>query len=335
MLLFPSFEKKGKIMNIKSLTDEELWNKAIIEAKLERNSTLRVIAFVEEINFRRLHLKRGYSSLHQYLVKVLKYSDGCASRRINAMKLVQELPETRKSIENGSLNLTTASQIQLVIEKKKSKNEPLAKKEKIDLFLKLEGKSSREVEKTIAQICPEVIKRTESQRYVGNNKVQKTLIISEELHEKIEKLKSLKGHEDKDFIVILEELIDHELKRIDPMEKKLSHRKQTAPAQELSKSHSRYVSVHDESEVWKSNDGRCAFIDPLTGKRCDATRYLEIDHIFPFALGVPTTQENLRLLCSNHNRLEALKYFPNIKQKSYSKAPLLPRMGKRSTSMDG
>jgi len=221
-------------MNIKSLTDEELWSKAIIEAKLERNSTLRVIAFVEEINFRRLHLKRGYSSLHQYLVKVLKYSDGCASRRINAMKLVQELPETRKSIENGSLNLTTASQIQLVIEKKKSKNEPLAKNEKIDLFLKLEGKSSREVERTIAQICPEVIKRTESQRYVGNNKVQKTLIVSEELHEKIEKLKSLKGHEDKDFIVILEELIDHELKRIDPMTR-ISHRKQAAPAQELSK----------------------------------------------------------------------------------------------------
>src|SRR6202050_691424 len=327
MLLFPSFEKKGKIMNIKSLTDEELWNKAIIEAKLERNSTLRVIAFVEEINFRRLHLKRGYSSLHQYLVKVLKYSDGCASRRINAMRLVQELPETRKSIENGSLSLTTASQIQLVIEKKKSKNEPLAKEEKIDLFLKLEGKSSREVERTIAQICPEVIKRTESQRYVGNNKVQKTLIISEELHEKIEKLTSLKGHENKDFTVILEELIDHELKRIDPMTR-INHRKQTAPAQELPKNHSRYVSVHDESEVWKTYQGRCAFIDPLTGRRCEATRYIEKDHITPFALGGLTIKDNLRLLCSNHNKLEALKYFPNIKKNHSTKPPFCPGWAK-------
>ena len=117
-------------MNIKSLNDEELWIEAIKESEVERNSTLRVIAFVEEISFRHLHLKRGYSSLHQYFVKVLKYSDGCASRRINAMRLVQELPETRKSIENGSLNLTTASQIQLVIEKKKSKNEPLEKKKR-------------------------------------------------------------------------------------------------------------------------------------------------------------------------------------------------------------
>ena len=244
------------------------------------------------------------------------------------MRLVQDLPETRKSIENGSLNLTTASQIQLVIEKKKSKNEPLAKNEKIELFLKLEGKSSREVERTIAEICPEVIKRTESQRYVGNNKVQKTLIISEELHEKIEKLKSLKGHEKKDFAVILEELVDNEFKKIDPMTRRLNTRKQAAPAQELSKNHSRYVSARDKSEVWKTHEGRCAFKDPLTGKRCEGTRYLEIDHIFPFALGGPTTKDNLRLLCSNHNQLEALKFFPNIKKITYPKPPFCPGWAK-------
>ena len=104
---------------------------------------------------------------------------------------------------------------------------------------------------------------------------------------------------DFDFIVILEELVDHELKRINPMTKKLNSRKQAAPAQELTKNHSRYVSVHDESEVWKRYEGRCAFIDLLTDKRCEATRYLEIDHIVPFALGGPTTKDNLRLLCSN------------------------------------
>jgi hypothetical protein len=285
-------------MNIKSMTDEELWNGAIEEVRIERNSTLKVIGFLEEIKFRRLHLKRGYSSLHEYCVKILKYNDGSASRRINAMKLVQELPETRKSIENGSLNLTTASQIQLVIEKRKTKNEPLAKEEKRNLFLKLEGKSSREVEKAIAEICPEIIKRTEKQRYVGNNKVQKTLIISEELNEKIEKLKKLKGHEKKDFVVILEELVDSEIKRIDPMTR-INKRKPTAPAQELQKKNSRYTSVHIESEVWKNCDGQCAFIDPVTKKRCGATHYLELDHIIPFALGGSTTTENLRLLCSN------------------------------------
>src|SRR5580704_4051438 len=113
-------------MNIKLMTDEELWNETKKETEVERCSTLKIIAFLEEIQFRKLHLKRGYSSLHEYCVKILKYNDGSASRRINAMKLVQELPETRKSIENGSLNLTTASQIQLVIEKRKIKNEPLA-----------------------------------------------------------------------------------------------------------------------------------------------------------------------------------------------------------------
>jgi 5-methylcytosine-specific restriction endonuclease McrA len=285
-------------MNIKLLTDEELWNGAIKETEVERNSTLRVISFLEEIQFRKLHLKRGYSSLHEYCVSVLKYSDGGASRRIGAMKLVRELPETRKSIENGALSLTTASQIQQVIEKKAKKNEPLAKEEKIDLFLKLEGKSKREVEKTIADICPEIIKKNEKQRYVGENRVQVTYVIPERLHSKIEKLKKLRARENKEFLVIYEELIDKDIQLHDPMARKVTPRKKTTPPAEL-KTHSRYVRIGDETRVWQKANAQCEFIDPLTGKRCEATHYLELDHIIPFALGGPTTTENLRLLCSS------------------------------------
>src|SRR4051812_8302669 len=103
---------------LKSITDDELWDSTIKEAECERSSTLKVISFLQEINLRRLHLKRGYSSLHEYCVNVLKYSDGGAYRRIKAMKLVEELPETIMSIQTGTLNLTTASQIQRVIETK-------------------------------------------------------------------------------------------------------------------------------------------------------------------------------------------------------------------------
>src|SRR6185436_9021039 len=199
---------------LKSLTDEELWESTIKEVEVERNSTLRVLDLLQEIYSRHLHSKRGYSSLHEYCVSVLKYSDGGAHRRIKAMNLVEELPETKKSIESGALNLTTASRIQKVIEIKKKAKAPLTQIEKLDLFKSLEGKSKKEVEKTIATICPEAIVRTETQRYVTADKVKKTLILSEELYEKIEKLKRLRAHENKDFVVILEELVDKELTRI-------------------------------------------------------------------------------------------------------------------------
>jgi 5-methylcytosine-specific restriction endonuclease McrA len=44
--------------------------------------------------------------------------------------------------------------------------------------------------------------------------------------------------------------------------------------------------------------------------RCSQTRYLEIDHIRPVALGGANTLENLRLLCRRHNQDRARRTFP-------------------------
>ena len=39
----------------------------------------------------------------------------------------------------------------------------------------------------------------------------------------------------------------------------------------------------------------------MTGKRCVATHYLQIDHIEPFALGGQHSEDNCRVLCQHHN----------------------------------
>ena len=41
------------------------------------------------------------------------------------------------------------------------------------------------------------------------------------------------------------------------------------------------------------------------GKRCGATRGLEVDHRHPFARGGETNASNLRLFCRPHNQLRA------------------------------
>jgi hypothetical protein len=56
--------------------------------------------------------------------------------------------------------------------------------------------------------------------------------------------------------------------------------------------------------VWERDGGRCAFVS-ADGHRCEETARLEIDHITPVALGDKSTPDNLRLLCSTHNRHEA------------------------------
>src|SRR4051812_39131698 len=80
--------------------------------KAERRATLAVIERLEEIVRRKLHLSIGYGSLHEFCVVELKYSDGAAYRRIQAMRLCEELPQAREALSDGKLSLCTAATLQ-------------------------------------------------------------------------------------------------------------------------------------------------------------------------------------------------------------------------------
>ncbi len=47
---------------------------------------------------------------------------------------------------------------------------------------------------------------------------------------------------------------------------------------------------------------RCQYRDPPTGRRCEETKTLEIDHQVPLIFGGSSTPENLQVLCRAHHR---------------------------------
>ena len=55
-------------------------------------------------------------------------------------------------------------------------------------------------------------------------------------------------------------------------------------------------------EIWQRYEGRCGYIDPRTGRRCASRHLLQVDHVFPHALGGDAEPANLRLLCAAHHR---------------------------------
>ena len=80
------------------------------------------------------------------------------------------------------------------------------------------------------------------------------------------------------------------------------------PTASSSKS-SRYIPATIKHGVVKREGYRCSY-ESASGVRCEATRYLEFDHVTPFALnGRSDSAENIRLLCSEHNRERARKTF--------------------------
>ena len=66
-------------------------------------------------------------------------------------------------------------------------------------------------------------------------------------------------------------------------------------------------------EVYMRDRGQCTYVS-ADGTRCTATRYLEVDHVRPFALGGSSTDaDNNRLLCKNHNQFRARQTFGELR----------------------
>ena len=67
---------------------------------------------------------------------------------------------------------------------------------------------------------------------------------------------------------------------------------------------SRHVSIKTRDMVYERDGGRCTY-KGSSGRRCNATHALQVDHVIPFGRGGGNGLSNLRLLCARHNRLEA------------------------------
>ena len=67
---------------------------------------------------------------------------------------------------------------------------------------------------------------------------------------------------------------------------------------------SRHTASHIKRSSWQHDGGQCAFVSK-DGRRCTERAFLEFHHIRPYALGGPTSAENISLRCRRHNQYEA------------------------------
>jgi len=71
----------------------------------------------------------------------------------------------------------------------------------------------------------------------------------------------------------------------------------------------RYIPAAVRHAVLRRDGGRCTHVGP-DGRRCGERRYLELDHLKPFALGGRSDEvENIALRCRMHNQLRARETF--------------------------
>jgi hypothetical protein len=224
-------------MKYKSLSNDNLISKAKQTISTEREATAEVILIFEEIYSRRLYLKFGFPSLFEMATKYFGYCAASAMRRINAMRLVRDMPEVFEKIESGELSLSVINELQTYFQQEAKAERAYsasAKEELIDFSL---GKSRREVEREIANRNPERAK-PETIHAVSNDRLRMNISISKALLEKMNQLRDLRSHANPNMTLeeLLTELVELGLDKHDPARKlKRSEKRKASKVAEASK----------------------------------------------------------------------------------------------------
>ena len=232
-----------------ALPDQVLLAQTRNLARHEQALQILVLDHLREIEARALHLRRGYSSLFDYAVRELGYSDGAAWRRIKAMRLCSDTPLARERLEDGSLSMSAAAQLQNTFERldrtatrggrttdhttpgvlpsgaapaaPAAVQQPVlplngaAREELVD---RATGKSTREVKQMLASVDPESAVPDDRVRALGCGRWELKVVIDTECQCGLEQLKNLLSHVDPHQTVgqLVGRLVRDGLDRYDP-----------------------------------------------------------------------------------------------------------------------
>ena len=94
------------------LGDQQLLEQAWRLAANQRCIDVHILDHLDEIDRRGLALRRGFSSLFDYAVRELRFSDAAAQRRIQAMRLCRRHGWVRACLQSGELSMTSAGQLE-------------------------------------------------------------------------------------------------------------------------------------------------------------------------------------------------------------------------------
>lgn len=263
-------------MKLNHLTDSSLLKDTLKLVIQEREILTKVLWHLREIDRRKLFTEERCGSLFEYCVKVLKYSESQASRRVSASRLLQDVPEVAQKIEEGHLKLTQLNQLKYFFQDENIRNKDL----KLEIVEKIEGRSTRDTERILHEL---------KQKKVPRNVF---LVVREDTKDRLDKVRGLKAHSCPDHDSLLNKMCEVVTKVWDPS---LIKRNVTGSTE------TRFIPKMIQAGVWTRDRGACT--------KCGGTYALEYDHIKPFSMGGKSTVENLRLLCRACNQRQRVTYF--------------------------
>ena len=277
---------------VSALSDDRLLERTKELSGIEHQLEVVVIDHLREIQKRHLYLRRGFSSLFDYAVRELGYSDAAAWRRLKAMRLCADIDGVRERLQDGSMTLNAAAQLQNAFDRQERNRDRVARSApggtgfgdaarsqdgsapgpaqpaernpapvldrsaRRALVEQAAGKSSRQVMELLAEVDPELAAPADRVRPLGAGRWEIKAVIDDECRRGLERLKGLLSHVDPHMTLgqVMGRLVREGLDRHDPARPPRGRRTgaRSAGAEQTSAPMTQASSAHGATSAAKS-----------------------------------------------------------------------------------
>jgi hypothetical protein len=317
------------ILDLSKISNEELLFRLEKLARTERKLTHVILCHINEVDSRKLYLDLGFESLYKYLTKHLGYAESSAYDRLQAARILKQIPEVAEKIEEGSLNLSQLVKVDQCLKQEKKQGNIVSLEQTQNLLSQIENKNSFETEKVLSielNYTPKTYQKIEPQR---DGTVFVSIPFSPEDFEALKEVQSLLSHiiPENDLAKVIAYMTKAQIQKMKGKEAKNQSakkieikdniqvdetlksepKKSTQSFRVMPKNKRKYISVKVKRAVFARANHCCELVHS-DGKRCQSKFQLQTDHIIPLACGGTNDFENLRLLCGIHNRSEAERW---------------------------
>ncbi|MDG0816003.1 HNH endonuclease [Bdellovibrio svalbardensis] len=298
-------------MNLRNLNQTELDQRMKTLAQRERDVLCEILLTIKEIDGRRMYLELGFPSLFDYLTKSVGYSEGSAQRRIDAARLLQEVPEMAPKIQSGEIKLSQVSLVQKAArEVVRTQSVKVNPNDKMMLLKQISSLNRSESELQVASFFDLPVRQNSHTRVQADESVRVELTLSRELHDKIKQAQELLSHSlpSGDLVAFLEFVSDKVIKQKTAVRGKSQVTNcDRAAGENLQASSTATVAVRSTIYKHVLQKQKCCQFKDASGKQCGSRWHLQIDHVQPRWAGGGNEVENLQVLCAQHNRLKYRK----------------------------
>ena len=294
-----------------------------------------LVAHLAEIDARELYRDRAFSSLFSFCVQELGFSGDVAYNRIVVARAGRRWPAVMDALRSGRVHLAG---LRLLVPHLTEENHAA-------LLAEANGKSKRKIEALVARLAPRPPVPSVMQQLPDPSAVQAALAapaaqatvesiegmpaaphavvrpLSEgtfsiqftgtrALCDKLSEAQELLRHgvPDGDFGTVIERALDLLLKKVKKERFALVSKPRKTLEQTALKATTRKIPAAVRRTVYIRDGGRCTFVDPVTGRRCESTSGLEYDHVDGWARTKRHEARHLRLICRPHHKLVTKKY---------------------------